>query len=128
MKYRMKYSMGPFSGYVYEEIDTDTNDAAFDAKQLLHFFNRTRRPGDIRRTFHSVEVLDKHSIEKHDWRKTSLVTEAGGYDRMKCERCGITGKRYGLGQHGVIRDKKYSAVKYCRCDDAKKSMDGTWRK
>jgi len=37
----------------------------------------------------------------HDWEKESLVTEVGGYDKMKCLKCGAEGRKYDLGG-GVI--------------------------
>ena len=48
--------------------------------------------------------------------KTNLVTVMGvygSYDVMKCVRCGITGKRYGLVD--IKRDPKYKAKKYETC-------------
>jgi len=41
----------------------------------------------------------------HDWEKASLVTEAGGYDRYRCVRCGAKGKRYGV-EETVRPDRK----------------------
>lgn len=80
---------------------------------LIAKFNATLRPKEKPR--HLVQIL---SVEKsppkpigHIWDKASLVTERGGYDRMRCRACGATGKRYGLGQGGVTIDKR--AKKSC---------------
>jgi hypothetical protein len=32
----------------------------------------------------------------HEWRKTSLFGERGGFDKYRCELCGATAKRYGV--------------------------------
>ncbi|MDF9399204.1 hypothetical protein [Vibrio sp. 1180_3] len=37
----------------------------------------------------------------HEWIKHSMVTLEGGYDWVKCQRCGCFGKRYGVGQYGI---------------------------
>jgi hypothetical protein len=84
------------------------------AKQCLANFNATLRPGERHRTLVRVEVVAE-GTSLHQWRKVSLVTEKGGYDRMECEVCRITGKRYGLGQSGVKVDAKFRAKKYQNC-------------
>jgi len=55
--------------------------------------------------------------KEHVWKKTNLVTIQQGdraFDTYKCERCGITGKKFGPGAM-IIRDKNYAAVKYKDC-------------
>jgi hypothetical protein len=52
--------------------------------------------------------LPEHIIEcDHEWDKHSLVGEycrkrEGIFDWMKCTKCGCFGKRFGIGQHGVV--------------------------
>jgi hypothetical protein len=85
-------------------------DAEEIIRRLIENFNATLRPREKPRrlvkilSFSFVPVTPKPT--PHIWGKASLVTEKGGYDRMKCRACGATGKRYGLGQHGVTLDKR----------------------
>ena len=81
-------------------------------------FNYTLRPGALPRILDVIEVGGDGKLA-HDWEKTSLVTEFGkfggaAFDRYRCRRCGITGKRYGLSET-ISRDRKYSASKWSAC-------------
>ena len=78
------------------------------AKDIVDNFNATLRPHEKAREFISAisTVKKENAVFPHDWRKVSLVTEKGGFDKMKCSRCGATGKRYGLGSYVQI-DKKF---------------------
>lgn len=77
---------------------------------LIERFNATLRPREKPRRL--VKILSFSFVPQapkpvpHIWDKASLVTERGGYDRMKCRACGAKGKRYGLGQHGVTLDSR----------------------
>ena len=44
------------------------------------------------------------------------------YDGMYCVRCGITGKRFGLGSHIKI-DSKYKKKAFLKCNTAKEELD-----
>ena len=122
MKFRVHIKSG--KNKWWEEFDVDTDDPQKWAQETIDNFNHTLRPGEAKRSISKqVRILDIDSIRDHLWRKDSLVTESGGYDRMSCSRCGITGKRYGLGQHGITRDKKYVGKKFKRCDDAMKALN-----
>jgi len=91
------------------------------AEDLIDWFNEheNQLPQGRPRTLAKVEPLSENP-HAHDWHKTSLVammTPSGViHDTYKCERCGITGKRYGTGY--VIRDSKYRHKCYSRCDTA----------
>ncbi len=110
----------------FEEYDEDTSDAEQWGKDIIEYFNSDLRPNETARKLLEVIVLDKDSIEKHDWDKTNLVTIIKGngipYDTQKCQRCGITGKRYGLSETVKI-DPKYKAKVYLRCDTSKKHLE-----
>jgi hypothetical protein len=88
------------------------------AQSTVDRFNTTLRPGESVRTVLRVRVIKQHTTNEkmnHEWEKSCLVTQMGkgcSYDTMKCVRCGATGKRYGLGQHGVQPDKE--KWRYCR--------------
>lgn len=81
-----------------------------DAEDIIERFNSSLRPNEKARNFVKCEVIDE-DLHKHDWEKASLVTERGGYDRMKCLHCGATGKRYGLGSGPEQIDKPFG--NYC---------------
>lgn len=86
------------------------------ALYIVHWFNSTRRPGERVRKLISVR-LDGTS-QKHKWFKANLVTimdpRLGIYDIMKCETCGVTGKRFRL-NHDVKIDSKFRAKRYQTC-------------
>ncbi len=107
-----------------DENDELTDDPEKWAQETVARFNETLRTGEKPRTVLEVEILDKDSVEKHTWRKLSLVTEVdrhGHHDRMQCENCSITGKRYGIGG-GVTIDSRYKSKIYQRCDTAQAHM------
>jgi len=57
----------------------------------------------------------------HKWEKVNLVTidgKDGMYDKYRCTRCGITGKRFGL-SNTIRRDKRYADSKYEFCQKKK---------
>lgn len=90
--------------------------------EIVERFNNTLYPNELPR--HLVDIWEVDDIDKivvtpllkHKWRKTNLITiQKGGrmYDECKCEVCGITGRRYGLGD--VTPDKKYQKPQYYSC-------------
>lgn len=91
---------------VPENVDVEE----FVSKEI-NDFNKER---GYSRSF--VGIKRKRSIDMkqtHNWDKVSLVTERGGFDKMKCTICGATGKRFGLGQNGIRVDSKFDP-KYCK--------------
>lgn len=84
-------------------------------QNVINGFNHFLRPGEQKRHFTgNVEMLGPS--EKHTWRKTNLVTIIKGsqaYDTMRCEVCGATGKRHGLGASGVTLDREYKKLIIC---------------
>jgi hypothetical protein len=64
-----------------------------------------------------VEVKPNNKLLKHVWEKTNLVTVMKGrvsYDTYQCERCGMTGKRFGLGRDNITPDSKRDWGKSCK--------------
>lgn len=92
------------------------------ARALIQEFNNTLRTHETARTLNSVTIREKPNQaapESHDWHKTNAVTISdrhGVYDRMKCERCGITGKRFGL--VNVRLDSEFKARAFETCNGA----------
>jgi len=89
-----------------------------DPVAVVNRYNATLRPYEIPRVLLCSEVIGEST--KHEWEKTNLVTimnksGVGSYDTMRCIKCGITGKRHGLGQRGVERDIQYSGDRYKEC-------------
>lgn len=103
----------------FSEHDTDLEAWA---RALIQRYNDTLRPGEYERHFDSCtveEIAAVDTVQEHDWHKTNAVTREfrGRYfDLMVCDRCGVTGKRYGLGP--VTRDTKFKAKKYIGCKGA----------
>jgi len=104
-----------------EEYEKNTNDPQKWAEETIDAFNSSLRPGEAERILIEVKKIDDVSVKHHTWKKTNLVTisRAGQtYDTYRCERCGITGKRYGLGDT-IKKDSKFARAKvYQRCDTA----------
>lgn len=86
------------------------------AQSTIQKFNDTLRPHEKSRKIVSVALAGKS--DKHLWHKTNLMTisdpRLGLYDTMKCENCGITGKRFGVSE-AVKLDSKFRAKKYRLC-------------
>lgn len=90
-------------------------------------WNATLRPGERERVFVSAtitEIIDAQAKIEHRWGKTNLVTIDNGrqrlHDTARCSVCGITGKRFGLGD--VTRDPRYKAAGYETCNGAIKLL------
>lgn len=108
---------------------TSIEDAKAWAEYTVASFNNAIRPHEKPRELVGVEDLDdgegstKKFRSMHNWQKTNLVTIMGKYfgshDTMECENCGITGKRHGIGDHGVIHDPEFKAPGYASCSQAK---------
>lgn len=109
-----------------EQYKCDGDPQTF-ATELLSKFNTTLRTGEKARELVGVRVLeDEPTVLDHVWSKENLFTvENRGryYDVMRCKRCGITGKRFGL-SGSVRRDSKYRAKKYEKCRAALESAKG----
>jgi hypothetical protein len=94
-----------------EDHETDAAGTPEEIIQgLLDRFNATLRPGELPRRLVRIVSAEATAPKpmQHRWDKVSLVTEKGGYDRMRCIVCAATGKRYGLGQNGVTPDPKFN--------------------
>lgn len=86
------------------------------AQQTIEGFNQTLRQGEIAREVVGVRMDAGNAELAHEWRKTNLVTIDGGggasYDTARCERCGATGRRYGLSEH-IALDKRFKNLTSC---------------
>ncbi len=133
-KMRAKHDGDNDAAGFWEEFDkpgvTDQASAEAAAQGLIDFFNDTLREGERRRVLLKVVYLGRNGEgnarklssaqrEEHDWHKQSLITERGGYDRMECSKCGITGRRYGFGNVGIRRESAFKAKGFAYCDTAR---------
>jgi hypothetical protein len=119
-KLKVKHVGDPDSSAWVEEMTYMVeNDVTADqhGRSIVDRFNASLKPNEQPREF--IEALDgttskpSQSVEfLHQWEKTSLVTQKGGYDVMTCKVCGAKGKRFGLGQSGVKPDRK--TQQYCK--------------
>lgn len=106
--------------YEKDEV-TDQASAEEWCQETLAYFNSTLRPHEKPRDLVSVtiEAGTEGSIKDHDWYKTNLTTTRSGrslsHDSYICQRCKITAKRTGL-DFPIIRDRKFKAQVYERCD------------
>jgi hypothetical protein len=122
---RFKREGDPDSLVIDDQIEVDEvnnlAEAEVWAKNITAWFNRTLRKCERTRILLSVTVEEETANTKahHKWYKSNLITlegRGGIYDLMKCEDCGITGKRHTT---SIARDSKYKAKIYDRCDTAK---------
>ena len=113
----------------YDQITTDPEKWSRD---IIAWFNSTLRPHETRRVFVRCEVVGEVPPAEHRWFKVTAMTKqmVGGqrhgalYDAMECERCGVTGKRYGIGSF-VKLDSRWRKAAFKRCDSAMKEL-GKW--
>lgn len=82
---------------VYERRCADVTEAA---QGLIDHFNSTLRRYEKARVLVSARELDDQTMTEHVWIKATAMTQRGrhgkAFDKMHCQRCGLTGKRYGL--------------------------------
>jgi len=113
-KIKVKNSDGTIHWEKYDKPELHTEAQVQQwAVDTIRRFNADLRPGELRREI--IRVWTFGDSQEHTWDKLSLVTEPGGFDRMQCRKCGITGKRYGLGQSGVQLDKEFQKKRYIKC-------------
>ncbi len=94
----------------------------FWSRSIVKWFNEGEtNPKAIPRQYVGSRLIDDVATgPQHDWEKTNLVTiMAGGpHDTAKCRVCGITAKRYGIGERYTLDPKYAKAAVYTRCDTA----------
>ena len=103
------------------------------SRDTIDWFNSTLRPHETKRVFVRCEVIGEVPPAEHRWMKHSAMTKVvvGGphngsnYDAMECERCGVTGKRYGLNEYVHLDSKWKKKVAFKRCDTAMREL-GKW--
>lgn len=99
---------------------TDQASAEKAGRALVKYFNDTLRPGESPRSFLAAELTENNVRELHEWTKSSLTTvfERGRmFDRMRCDKCGITAKRFGMSS--IVIDPTYRARAFQNCDTAR---------
>jgi len=109
-----KYRGEPDSKAWSEDYNQLVDDPRAWCLETLETFNATLRHGEQPREFVRVEIKANDVPLRHQWHKTNLVTIMKGrdnYDTYRCELCGITAKRYGVGD--IVPDKKKDFYKSC---------------
>ncbi len=106
-----------------EEYRRDEDDAQAIAQGIIDNWNRTLRPHEKARELVRVELIsDKADPIAHQWEKQNTITikdSLGLYDVYKCQRCKITGKRFGLSQD-IKLDSAYRAKYHNNCGEVLK--------
>lgn len=106
------------SGRLWDEkYDKAVEDPMLWALDTVDKFNASLRPGELPREIVTVHIDDADAPLPHEWRKVSMATRNMGlrsYDAYKCDRCGVTGKRFGLATYIKI-DSKFRLKKYQNC-------------
>jgi hypothetical protein len=103
----------------YDKPAKDIAEARIVAEQMIENFNRYLRPYELPRTLVDVSV-GGNAVLAHEWQKMNLVTQVKGassFDIMRCAQCGITGRRFGIGED-VKPDGQYRAKAFKSCDTA----------
>lgn len=95
-------------------------DVKVSAQRLVDWFNEGQKARSLplRQLFDvRVELVDEPAGPRaHEWSKTNLVTVAdhrGVFDTVKCSRCGVTARRYGISH--IVRQSPYRAKKFAVC-------------
>lgn len=103
-----------------EDYTARTDNPEQWGRDIVAFWNRTLRPHETPREFVSVTVHGEVPPPEHDWFKVTAMTQQRGdngrpFDKMQCERCGVTGKRFGISAT-VNLDSVWRAKVYRQCD------------
>lgn len=105
----------------WESYDEKTDDPKAWAEQIINSFNASLRPWETERKLINIETVDDSNSRFHSWvkRTDGMSVEFRGSvcDLMRCEKCGITGKRFGYNKTVKI-DSKYKKKAFQRCDTA----------
>jgi hypothetical protein len=110
-----KHRGDPDSKAWSEDYNKPVSDPQAWAEETLEEFNATLRKGELPREIVRVEIKPNGVPLRHQWQKTNLVTIIKGrdnYDTYRCEMCGITAKRHGVGD--IIPDRKKDFHKPCK--------------
>ena len=103
----------------YNKNITDPQDWA---KKTMSNFNGNLRPHEQAREIVRVEILEDNNDSFHSWDKLttgqSVLFRGDIVDLMRCSKCGVTGKRFGLNER-IKLDSKFKGKAFERCDTAK---------
>ena len=105
----------------WEDYDKDIDSPEDEGKKFVKYYNDTLRPGELKREFIAAQVVEEGNAKFHRWVKLTSGMSAqfrgNVVDMMRCERCGITGKRYGLFPQ-ITFDSKYRKKEFRQCDSS----------
>jgi hypothetical protein len=101
----------------WEGYDEQTDNPYKWMMLQLNHFNRTLKPHENPRCLLKIKIINRGNPIDHDWKKSNLITIKKGnkvFDTYQCNRCGATGKRYGLSPKITI-DAKCKTKKHRDC-------------
>lgn len=121
MRFKLFWRHPRETAEVMESYEKETDDPEQWSRDIIDWFNSTLRRGERKREFIRCEIEGEVPPAEHKWFKVTAMTKLSRYgtpyDAMHCERCGVTGKRFGIGSH-VKLDSKFRRKAFKRCDTA----------
>ena len=118
MKFKIKVKNERQPDGWWEEYDEPITDAQKWTEETLANFNGSLRRHESPRELIEIEMLDAANLH-HDWVKSitgmSAMFRGQMCDMMFCDRCGITGKRFGIGSAHVRIDSKFRRKVFLTC-------------
>jgi hypothetical protein len=118
MEFTLYIKDNPYPEYYKVPECKTPEDCERYARKIIAKFNATLRPGEHPREFERIVAESNTATVPHSWVKTNVATITGGsgraHDTYRCERCGVSGKRFGLEQLIQI-DQRYHSKKYLTC-------------
>lgn len=122
-------SLNMTKGKTFTVVRNDLNNA-----KTRGVWVRAENGEEVKVLPHEFKVIDAVNTDKdlsrqHVWNKQNLVTlkrNGAFFDVLKCDKCGITAKRYGLAH--IVIDAKYKHPDYVYCDTAVIRMESRRKK
>jgi hypothetical protein len=109
----------------WESYEEDIDDPEKWANKTINYFNNTLRPGELKRELLDIEVEDESNDNLHRWVKRtdgmSVSFRGQTVDLMYCDKCGITGKRFGTSRSVKI-DSKFRKKLFQNCKKSKEEL------
>jgi len=101
----------------YDEHGINTREQAMGwGTEVVLRFNNTLRPHECARELLDARIVGEGKGSVHAYSKQNLYTlsdHRGHFDLVKCTRCGVVARRYGVDR--LVRQTPYRAKKFQYC-------------